>query len=608
MMPHPVAKRLLLLSVAVAAVVITSPAEARSHASGWVERGGQSVLVSGLSSSTKVQASYPVANVYVCARGFNCLTDASNRAVIYSDSAGTAKTNPFAASSTAYWDFYADASSYDLMFDGLGVSYTLRDYTMPAIATDFVPGSARAFGDSIMLGSGLAASQGIVPTVSTSTLWTIDNEAISGSLIADAGQADLIFASSVDASYKSFILSGYNDMRAGGTAASNLAAYRGDLAALSVWLAIPDSNKLRGTSSAITYTGAWSTVPGTYGGNLLKLTSTGGNTAAATVQGSVVYIGAVGLNSGGGTFDVTIDGVDFGTYSCSSAILTPAGRNYAPFLVRIPGLGNTKHAVTITHNGAGQIFIAYIASNAAGQSVAGPSVWIGNCLRMNATGYTLGGGNFDNGSDAAVALYNGAIRSTVEQLSGDGLNVSLVDAASAYDPDTSDVQSDNIHPSASGAAKIGGAFLVKMVKNAYGADHNPAPVRSSFVGRGSISVSAQTIGSGTPAAVTGAALPAFIAPADGTLVVHGDFDVQETSIGLFIGYLYSNAAPATGLIGWDSQAIGARSTQSHTWDIPVVGGSSYALALYASANSGSFTLFSGAAANTRLTALFLPNR
>lgn len=111
------------------------PLFARTHLAGYVEQGGQRHLNSGIYAITRSSAtqtnpysmqSYPNATVTVY------LTGTLTTATLYSDSSGTAKTNPFTASSNAYWSFYVDNGIYDIRFSGGGIT---TPYTWSAIAT-----------------------------------------------------------------------------------------------------------------------------------------------------------------------------------------------------------------------------------------------------------------------------------------------------------------------------------------------------------------------------------------------------------------------------------------------------------------------------------------
>ena len=84
---------------------------------GWVEKGGQSVLAGGISSTSTVQLSYPSTTVTI----YNAGTLVP--ATIFSDAASTAKANPFTADANGYWFFWAAPGDYDITF-GSPASHT----------------------------------------------------------------------------------------------------------------------------------------------------------------------------------------------------------------------------------------------------------------------------------------------------------------------------------------------------------------------------------------------------------------------------------------------------------------------------------------------------
>lgn len=95
-----------------------------SKVGGFVELGGQQIVTSGVSSTTRAQKSYPGATVTVYAQGTVTLS------TIFSDSTGTAKANPFTADANGYWFFYAGNGRYDVKFSGTGITtpFTIADY------------------------------------------------------------------------------------------------------------------------------------------------------------------------------------------------------------------------------------------------------------------------------------------------------------------------------------------------------------------------------------------------------------------------------------------------------------------------------------------------
>lgn len=124
------------------------PALPYARFQGYAERGGTVVSTSGVSSATKVQASFPQAIVTVRNASDNSI------ATIYSDSTGTKKSNPFTADTTGFWSFYADdgvstatcgasvCGTYNVTFSGpgIGTPFTLSGVTSvePAALPRFV--------------------------------------------------------------------------------------------------------------------------------------------------------------------------------------------------------------------------------------------------------------------------------------------------------------------------------------------------------------------------------------------------------------------------------------------------------------------------------------
>jgi hypothetical protein len=111
-----------LLTVAMALPLLS----AQEKLQGWCQYGGQTVTVSGVSSTDSWQESYPSCTVTVYDVG---TTDLST---IYSDEGVTPKANPFTASSVGYWFFYAADGDYDVKFSGGGIAvpFTLTDFKL----------------------------------------------------------------------------------------------------------------------------------------------------------------------------------------------------------------------------------------------------------------------------------------------------------------------------------------------------------------------------------------------------------------------------------------------------------------------------------------------
>lgn len=104
-------------------------------AQGYVEQGNLVITVGGVSAAEKAQGSYPQATVNV----YNAGTLVS--ATIYSDNSSTPKANPFTASTTGYFFFYAANGRYDVTFSGGGLASPLT-FGDVLLADPFAAGGA----------------------------------------------------------------------------------------------------------------------------------------------------------------------------------------------------------------------------------------------------------------------------------------------------------------------------------------------------------------------------------------------------------------------------------------------------------------------------------
>lgn len=109
-------KKLTLAIVFVVCLLFynASITKANSAARGWCEYGNQTVATGGLTSSTKVQKSFPSCTVTVFLAG------TATPATIFSDNAGspTPLANPFTAQSNGSWQFFAAQGLYDVVLSG----------------------------------------------------------------------------------------------------------------------------------------------------------------------------------------------------------------------------------------------------------------------------------------------------------------------------------------------------------------------------------------------------------------------------------------------------------------------------------------------------------
>jgi lysophospholipase L1-like esterase len=312
-----------------------------------------------------------------------------------------------------------------------------------------------AFGDSITVGSGATVgANAYVSLVAAGRDSIITNEGQGGTQITT--QIDNILATTIGPYSASTILTGYNDMRCYGTDATKQATYSATLASALAWLALPESHKVRGTSAAVTYTGAWTAIAQ---GRVGKYSATAGATASFSLTGTTIYVSYLRYTGTAGNFTVTIDGGAPVTVSANVGVTDCVSRAFSEGLYRVTGLSAGAHTVVLTQVSNTLYFDWAAGFNAPGKLTA-PFVYIGNCLRMNATGYAAGS-PFNAGSDTAVSQFNALIQTAISTLFSDGLAVLSVDASALYDP-SADVYTDNIHPNDQGHAKIAAAFLTVM--------------------------------------------------------------------------------------------------------------------------------------------------
>jgi lysophospholipase L1-like esterase len=329
-----------------------------------------------------------------------------------------------------------------------------------------------AFGDSITWGYNLTdpPTESWPAIVAKARGWALVNTAAQGTQAEDEGQAVTVFRQTITPSSKSLLLSGYNDMRMWGTNDDGLETYEGTLRAMLVWLGTPATRKITAQSPMIMtwpYE-AWHLLnTSLYPEDLGIFTTDKSGTASTTaslVYGTTIYVTSMKLGSGGGSFTVSVDDTDFGTFSCNGARMTNNGTSYAPFVVRIPNLRDGLHAVAIRAASPGPIYLLAISGN-GGLSNDGAEVWVGNCLSMKTYDF--------NGSATAVRRYNDVIDKVVRELRSDGFNIGFADVSASYHPATM-VSADNVHPNKAGHRAIAQAFLQAM-KAARHPDDHPKP-------------------------------------------------------------------------------------------------------------------------------------
>jgi hypothetical protein len=136
-------------------------------ASGWCEVGAQAVVTSGISSSSKFQASYPQCLITVYPTGSSTPVPSNQ---IYSNNLGspTVLGNPFTANTNGWWQAYAANGRYDIVLSGAGfpTPFTISDVVLFDPATGNVATATHA----LNLLSDLATQSAAAPnTVCTSS-------------------------------------------------------------------------------------------------------------------------------------------------------------------------------------------------------------------------------------------------------------------------------------------------------------------------------------------------------------------------------------------------------------------------------------------------------
>ena len=319
----------------------------------------------------------------------------------------------------------------------------------------------RFYGDSQTVGVGASTpALSYAQVLARKMGWTRANRAISGGSIMD--WIVNAYSDNPEDDAISVVLPGFNDARYVGTNASQQSAYRLALYAAVAHLAIPNSKKLKATAAGITFAGTWATNPTrSYG----KYTSTLNDTATFSRSGDTVYISTVQQLGNGGLLNVTVDGVDKGTYSLMQAVANGGAvstMNYMPMLIRITGLGDGVHTVVCKNvgkdasSGNANTYIDWVAGSSS-RAKTNAKVYVGNTLRMDSTGYASDSPNYNKASDAVMAAFSRIAEQVCADLAADGLDVCYVDASGAYDP-LIEASADHVHANDTGHASIASAF------------------------------------------------------------------------------------------------------------------------------------------------------
>ena len=305
-----------------------------------------------------------------------------------------------------------------------------------------------AFGDSI--------SAGIPGDVNNNPEWyphpyliALDKHHLITNLAADGAQAAdqyMAFGTTTPATGDRIcVMLGTNDERTYGVNQLKLNNFATILAAECYFIT-------QQTSKAQSW-GASGTWNSTSGQTIGLYSTTVGNSLTTTFNGPTLTFGYLIDDAVGGSFSVTVDGVNVGTYNTQSLapIMTTLGKNSGPALGRIIGFSPGPHTVVFQQTAAGTVYLDWV-----GIGPNGAKLLLSTIPRMTSAAYTAFGG-----SDANVASYNQAIRSLVTQMQEDGLSALLVDSSSSVNP-LLDLGADGLHPNQQGRVNIATTFLNMM--------------------------------------------------------------------------------------------------------------------------------------------------
>jgi lysophospholipase L1-like esterase len=302
-----------------------------------------------------------------------------------------------------------------------------------------------ALGDSITYGAGASSSaNSYIGRLNTDLGVTVDNAAVSTSMVMD--QTPALYTRTTSTGDRSIVMLGTNDQAKYNTDPVKRGYFIDGLRAFSTWLSA--SCALVNPSSA-TLTGSWNNG---YAFSCYGATSPGSK-ATFTVSGPTVVLGMLRQYNNSATFSVAIDGVNKGTFAVGGDVRTILGAAFGAMGLAFSGLGAGSHTVEVTVLSADSANVVFLHWFSA--CVPKAKAVIGNI--PHAVAYTYGG------SSANVDAYNADIASLASEMSGYGLDVSVVDICSALI--AADMY-DNVHPNDSGHLKIRGLFYTALTGQA----------------------------------------------------------------------------------------------------------------------------------------------
>jgi hypothetical protein len=393
--------------------------------------------------------------------------------------------------------------------------------------TGTAPGSGlTCFGDSIMAGYYISdgnPDNRFCSLVAAAMGWgTPVNYGKGGGMLGDEVKRYIAETPTYASQY--VVLGFTNDNERYGSDPASLLELQSGVRHMLAWLAIPDANKQLVTRSGnnCTSTGTWNGGAGWMNTNTYAGVTVGAS-QTCTVQGTAVYVFGAKENGDPGTFNITIDGFNYGTYSVAGTILGTPINNWtsypAAWRFTVP---HGPHTVTMTVVTAdGGIAFTGMAGNANGDDRTGPYVWIGGPPRATTVGYAIDcntsswasgapGGCIGNPSDYSAGLQADIIRSVVSELASDGLGIKYVDV-SRFDPNNTATGTAHLTFSGGGCTSepqgyvgvSGGQLVAPVVIGNAGAGCTSAPIAQINGGSGGSGGAVTVVLSGSTVSTTG---------------------------------------------------------------------------------------------------------
>lgn len=309
------------------------------------------------------------------------------------------------------------------------------------------------FGDSIGVGNITTnrVLEGYGPKTGLDLGHGVVNSAVGGTKVGDWAFY-LYSATPPEVKNTSLSILGVNDKVSVNGDAANLAAWRKVAEANLLYMATTQAQKNRARGGTWAFSGSWINAATAYPAYNLtgKQTSTPGDTATVTFNGSAGYLVLMASDTGDVAFNVTIDGISQGSYSNAGSTLLDgfAGLNVYPIMYRF-SLPNQDHTMVVTYtSGTTPLVLMWATGNPASTpAISKPRVFAGTCLPQHPNTF----------ASQTVAL-NAVLTTAVNELASDGFRVYLVDTYSAIDPTNNTLWGDTLHPNATGHAVLATAF------------------------------------------------------------------------------------------------------------------------------------------------------